>query len=174
LQGEFLQKPHTNWHAYRRVPASFMPRSWQEWVLDRGSLTKRLQQASHGDFYVRVNRQTISLPSLSERRALKLGLGRHALVREVELVCHDEVWVRARSVIPLATLSGEERQLRSLGTKPLGAFLFASRSMKREQLEISRYANVAGASFARRSIFKLHDKPLLVVEHFCNSVICEP
>ena len=166
-----MHKPHSNWHAYRRVPASFMPRQWQEWVLDRGSLTKRLQHASNGDFYVRVQKQCIALPSLSERKALKLAIGRQALIREVELVCHGAVWVRARSVIPLSTLSGEERQLRSLGDKPLGAFLFASRSMKREQLEISRYIDNTGASFARRSVFKLHGKPLLVVEHFCNAVI---
>lgn len=166
-----MHKPHSNWHAYRRVPASFMPRHWQKWVLDRGSLTKRLQHASNDDFYVRVKKQSITRPSLSERKVLKLALGRQALIREVELVCHDEVWVRARSVIPLSTLSGEERQLRSLGNKPLGAFLFASRSMKREQLEISRYIDSSGASFARRSVFRLHKKPLLVVEHFCNAVI---
>ena len=148
-----------------------MPREWQEWVLDRGSLTKRLQHASNGDFYVRVTKQSIAPPSLGERRALQLASGRQALVREVELVCHGEVWVRARSVIPLTTLSGEERQLRTLGSKPLGAFLFASRSMKREQLEISRFNDHDGASFARRSVFKLHGKPLLVVEHFCNAVI---
>lgn len=149
-----------------------MPRQWQEWVLDRGSLTKRLQQASNGDFQVRVQSQSTRLPSLSERNALKLGLGRWALIREVELVCCGEVWVRARSVIPISTLKGDERQLRYLGEKPLGAFLFASRSMRREQLEVSRYTGKGSVSFARRSIFKLHQKPLLVVEHFCNPVIC--
>lgn len=162
-----MQSALSNWQAYRRVPASFIPRDWQTWVLDRGSLTKRLQRASHGDFRVSVQAQQVMLPSLSERRALKLASGRHALVREVELLCFDQVWVKARSVIPLTTLTGAERQLRSLGDKPLGAFLFASTSMRRGQLELCRHVTQKDISYARRSIFNLHNKPLLVTEHFC-------
>lgn len=166
-----MQTVQTQWHGYRRVPASFMPRPWQRWVLDRGSLTKRLVDASSGNFEVKVRAQTLCVPTLSERNALGLNTRSKALVREVELCCHGESWVTARSVIPLATLCGEERQLRHLGTKPLGAFLFASKSMRRERLEVSKLSGSAGLSYARRSVFRLHNKPLLVTEYFRREVI---
>ena len=170
----FLYRSRSKWHAYRRVPASFIPREWQGWVLDRGSLTKRLQQASNGAFCVSVTAQSVAIPKLGERRALGLGMGRAALIREVELLCFDEVWVRARSVIPINSLVGPERRLRYLGERPLGAFLFASRAMRRGPLEICRIfedQTTFGASFARRSIFKLHERPLLVSEHFLAPIL---
>lgn len=161
----------TQWHGYRRVPASFMPRPWQTWVLDRSSLTKRLIDASNGNFEVKVQAQKYCVPKLSERKALGLDARSKALVREVELRCHGEIWVTARSVIPLSTLCGSERQLKHLGTKPLGAFLFASKSMRRGGLEVSKLLGNDGLSYARRSVFSLHDKPLLVTEYFRREVI---
>ena len=108
-------------------------------------------------------------------------------MREVELVCCEEVWVRARSVIPVKTLTGEETQLKHLGNKPLGAFLFASRAMKRKNIELARFSNTgtsrlgssiddgdlasAAHGYARRSVFLLHEKPLLVSEFFLPEMI---
>ncbi|KZX74850.1 hypothetical protein A3715_27865 [Oleiphilus sp. HI0009] len=166
-----LQTEHFHWHSYRRVPSSFIPRVWQSWVLDAGSLTKRLQQASNGSFKVRVKAQQYAKPTMSERRALNLSIGRYALIREVDLLCHDKVWVSARSVIPLHSLVGKERQLKCLGSKPLGAFLFASRSMKREAIQLTRTSGGNQPTYARRSVFRLHNKPLLVAEKFHTSVI---
>lgn len=144
-----------------------VPRFWQDWVLDRGSLTKRLIQHSKGNFRVRIKQQQWARPSLSERRVLKLKDREFALIREVELLCNEEVTVRARSVIPLATLCGEERALAHLGTKPLGAFLFASRVMRRSPLELSKSLLPDGEQcFTRRSLFYLRSKPILVNETF--------
>lgn len=166
-----MQKTRADWHAYRRVPASFMPREWQTWVLDTGSLTKRLQQVSKGDFRVRVRKQRWALPYLSERKVLGLSTREHALVREVDLLCHDDIWVQARSIVPLATLSGAERQLNYLGERPLGAFLFSSKSMRRGPLELFRQQSSEGMSYSRRSVFSLHGKPLLVTERFLPRVL---
>jgi len=95
-----------------------------------------------------------------------------ALVREVELCCFGQIWVRARSIIPETTLSGEERQLKHLGDKPLGAFLFKSRTMKRRALELASFQDENGEAFyARRSVFMLHGKPLLVSEYFLPELL---
>jgi len=140
-------------------------------VLDRGSLTRRLQGASQGDFAVRVKAQGIQRPLLSERKALGIRGRELALVREVDLLCYGRTWVTARSVIPLSTLTGSERQLKHLGSKPLGAFLFASKTMRRGPLQVRRFDLEQGASFARRSVFRLHNKPLLVIEHFRSELL---
>ncbi len=165
---------YDQWSTFRVVPDSVIPRAWQSWVLDRGSLTKRLIKASNGDFRVRVVRQDWQVPELSEQLALGLRFREKALIREVELLCAEHVWVRARSVIPNATLTGKERQLASLGTRPLGAFLFSSRTMMRGALELNSYLDSEqGNIYGRRSVFFLQNKPLLVSEYFMPNVLTD-
>lgn len=160
------------WRAYRSVPSSVLPRSWRGWVLDRGSLTQRLIDISEGHFRVRVTRQHWAMPAVDEAKTLAIPFRQHALIREVELCVSGIPLVRAHSVIPVETLSGEERQLQHLGEKPLGAFLFASRSMHRGALELARFTNAQGElCFARRSVFRLHNKPLLVSEMFLPELL---
>ena len=159
------------WRSYRRVPVSKLPYNKRHWVLDRGSLTKRLIDASKGDFKVKISRQNWALPSLDERKLLNLPLGQRALIREVSLMCSGVIWVKARSVIPLSTLTGSEKQLAKLGERPLGAFLFKSKTMKRGPLQIASFRDKLNKNAsARRSIFFLQDKPILVTEFFMPPV----
>jgi chorismate--pyruvate lyase len=161
------QKRLNSWCHYQHVPAWVVPRKYRPWVLDQGSLTKRLIKASNGDFSVRVTLQGFAFPSYDEQIALNIPSRQRALIREVELVCFGQVWVRARSVIPVSTLTGAEKQLMYLGSKPLGALLFKSRVMRRSDLEVTaRQAQVNQKLYGRRSVFFLHNKPLLVSEIF--------
>lgn len=163
------------WRSYRRVPVAKLPYNQRRWVLDRGSLTKRLIHASKGDFKVRISQQRWALPSLDERNLLNLPMGQRALIREVSLICAGIVWVNARSIIPLGTLTGAERQLAHLGERPLGAFLFKSKTMKRGPLQIASFRSTQHKNIsARRSVFFLQDKPILVSEFFMPEVFsCE-
>ncbi len=155
------------WRQFRRVPSVHLPRRWRSWVLDKGSLTQRLIRCSRGDFRVQVNTLRWGVPHLNERCALGMAEREVALIREVDLICQGRAWVCARSVIPVSTLSGDERQLKYLGTRPLGAFLFRSRSMQRLPIEIARLSRTDGiVIYGRRSVFLLHGKPLLVNECF--------
>lgn len=159
------------WRRFRRVPDSALPRDRRAWVLDSGSLTKRLIKASQGDFSVRVTFQGWGFPSRDEKKVLKVPMRQKALIREVELICFGEVWVTARSVIPNSTLSGAEKQLQFMGTRPLGAFLFKARTMQRKPLEISMpISKSLEGIYGRRSVFLLHQKPLLVSELFMPCV----
>ncbi len=165
-----------SWHYLAPVPTSYLPRAQHEWVLDRGSLTKRLILASKGEFKVVVLSQGWDYPTLDESIALAMPRRTLAWVREVELRCYDAVWVVARSVIPATTLTGKERVLMNLGNKPLGDFLFSSNTMRRGPLQIthkqgrlfkpSKTLKQHLAISARRSVFYLHNKPLLVSEFF--------
>tara|TARA_R110001592_G_scaffold362471_1_gene676381 strand:- start:22449 stop:22979 length:531 start_codon:yes stop_codon:yes gene_type:complete len=159
------------WRSYRRVPVAKLPYNQRHWVLDRGSLTKRLIHASKGDFKVKISRQSWALPSLDERKLLNLPMGQRALIREVSLLCGGIVWVKARSIIPLKSLTGAEQQLAHLGERPLGAFLFKSKTMKRGPLQIASFLNKDNKNVsARRSIFFLQNKPILVSEFFMPAV----
>ncbi len=154
------------------IPAWRIPPCWRDWVRDRGSLTQRLIQASQGQFQVRRVREAWLWPSLSEAIALGVEPRRYAWIREVELLCRGEVWVRARSVVPLSTLTGEERQLKSLGDRPLGAFLFAAPTMRRGPMQYLLARDESrGELYGRRSQFYLHDKPVLVSEMFLPAML---
>lgn len=150
------------------------------WLFDTASLTQRLRQACRGRLEVRVVGQTRGRPLRDERMALGMRRPGDALIRMVYLVCDGRPWVFARTVIPLRTLSGAQRRLKRLGSKPLGEVLFADKSMRRDEMEAARLA--AGQPvfemaaqrleprpreiWGRRSVFYLQGKPLLVSEMF--------
>ena len=92
-------------------------------------------------------------------------------VREVRLCIRHQAVVLARSVIPLSTLCGAERQLLVLNNKPLGEFLFSHKHMSRSAIEVKRGRVNDQAVWGRRSIFKLKGKPLLVSEYFLASLL---
>jgi len=155
------------------------PRQLQPWLVDTGSLTARLLAKSNGNFYVRVVRQVIARPSLSEQQALNMKQHQLALIREVVLYGNNEPWVFARSVLPLSSLTGSLRHLRKQGTKPLGAFLFSQPHLHRGPMHIAAITardayvpkNFIGQQplWGRRSVFSIAHKPLLVSEVFLQA-----
>ncbi|PID41626.1 MAG: chorismate--pyruvate lyase [Proteobacteria bacterium] len=155
------------WDQYRRLPLHRIPPEWRSWVLDRGSLTRRLIRKSQGQFSVEVQQQRWQCPKASECRLLGLDDRSVSLIREVRLLGAGTPWVFARSILPLSTLTGKERYLGNLGNKPLGDYLFRSRSMKRGPIEVGYGVNdKREALWARRSVFYLNGKMLLVCEFF--------
>lgn len=151
----------------------------RDWLLDRGSLTDRLLIKSKGQLKVTILRQQMLYPSLSEFRLLKIPHKQLALVREVILSGGDQPWVFARSILPLSTLTGRLRKLRSLDNRPLGGLLFNDSSMRRGEIEVAqigkqhRYlpTSIKGEQplWGRRSKFYLDNKPLLVSEVFLDT-----
>jgi chorismate--pyruvate lyase len=172
---------HIHWYHYRHIPRFILGTPWREWVLEEGSLTRRLQLVSKGDFRVRLVKNRFEVPRPDERQLLQLPVRQSALIREVELLCLGQTWVTARSIIPQHTLTGAERQLAHLGERPLGGYLFSAKTMRRTPFEVGRkkvnpspaplddqqnQREPESALWARRSLFFLHDKPLLVSEFF--------
>ena len=153
------------------------------WLLDPGSLTRRLQQVC-GRFRVQVYRQAWARPTLDEARALGLRAGGRAWVREVHLFCDEQPCVFARTIIPAATVQGSLRRLTRLGNRSLGAVLFADKRLRRSAPEIAaitrRQRLFAAATaysatqpnilWGRRSLFHLRDKPLLLSEIFLHDM----
>jgi chorismate--pyruvate lyase len=156
-----------------------LPRETRRWLLDENSLTQRLQIASGGTFRVQRLQQKWQIPLASERRLLELGTRQVALVREVALYCNEAPWVFARSVIPMATLSGRLRHLRHLQNRSLGALIFQNPALQRSPFELCRLPPNASyitpslrqeqAAWARRSRFVLGGTALLVSEVFLTA-----
>lgn len=162
------------WHL-RHVPSTL-----RSWLIDNKSLTQRLIRTSDGDFRVQIVDQHWARPLHNEAEVLGLHQGEFAFIRQVRLLCHDQPWVFARTVIPATTLHGPLRWLTRLGTKPLGEVLFSHPHIHRENLQISRLKrgqgmynaatknqNITGEDiWGRRSVFRFHRHPLLVNEIF--------
>ncbi|MDQ8036236.1 MAG: chorismate lyase [Pedobacter sp.] len=165
-------------------PRHWLPpsRHWQlhpapeihSWLLEPGSLTARLVARAQGNFRVEVLSQYWGRPAVEEARRLRLHPGRFALIREVALIGNDEVWVRARSVLPASSLTGAGRRLRKLGNRSLGGLLFRDPTLRRGPIEISRLRQPEGRVFARRSHLVYHGRPLLVAECFLPALFRQP
>lgn len=156
-----------------------IPKHYLSWLLDKGSLTQKLIEKSGGDFHVELVEQRIQHIPLSERKALKIPPRRWAVIREVILYGQHTPWVYARTVIPLSTLKGSLRRLHYLGNKPLGEQLFSNPTMRREPVEVAQLyteqlppaLSTLPTAWARRSVFRLSNKPLLVSEIFLPAII---
>ena len=121
---------------------------------------------------------------LNEAQQLNMRVSSFALVRQVHLLCDNKPWVFARTVIPPHTLRGKQRRLAKLGKKPLGAVLFADKSMKRTEMEIAsiwpgqylyqlatyHLPQTDQPIWGRRSVFYLNNHPLLVSEIFLPEI----
>jgi chorismate--pyruvate lyase len=106
--------------------------------------------------------------------------GERAVIRQVQLLCGNRPWIYARSIIPATSMTGRLQRLAHLGTRPLGALLFADPGMQRGVVELANIkpgeplfrdavrhmSRQPGNIWGRRSVFRLADKPLLVSEIF--------
>lgn len=170
-----MQATPLDWHI--ALPGT-VPASVRAWLLDTGSLTGHLLDASGGQFRVHVLQHRWDRAQPDEHQALGLGAREATMVREVVLLCHDEPWVYARSVLPARVLHGRHRHLRSFGARSLGAHLFANPHTRRDPFEVTQVpgdalpAGLASAGallWARRSRFYLDHEPLLVAEVFLDA-----
>ena len=167
--------PPTDWYrslaaAGLRNPDVHGPARY--WLQVEGSFTRALQNRCASSFHVEVQREGFATPTLEEAKRLNIPLRQLAWIREVRLCGDGEPWVLARTVIPLACLTGEGRRLLHLGSKPLGAYLFSSRGWHRGPLEtgLCHYqgrvlSRTRAPEIARRSLFSNKNSALLVGEY---------
>lgn len=162
-----------DFHAWRNER---LPAKTRRWLLDQGSLTQRLLQASHHCFSVQVLRQQFQRVPLADSQLLRIPAAQACLVREVALLCAGEPWVYARSVMPCTSLTGKLRHLRHFDNRSLGELLFTTPGMQRNPFQLARVPAVriplspqiasTEPLWGRRSRFLLYNKPLLVSETF--------
>jgi chorismate--pyruvate lyase len=158
------------------------PDSLRPWLDEPGSLTRRLRALAGEAFGVELQHQDWQRPWPSEAVRLGASTRRFAWVREVQL-CRGRIpLIAARSVIPATSLRGPLRRLRRLGRQPLGHVLFGRYPVTRGVIDIAavqpasplgrRLARgLAAPAWARRSVFRVAGRPLLVTEVFLPELI---
>jgi chorismate--pyruvate lyase len=158
-------------------------RGYRRWLIDHGSLTDRVRERCAA-FRIELVLQKPRRAARDER-FLAGRRERLALVREVFLTCGTKRVVFAHSVTRLANLSGTWRGVASLGTRPLGAALFADPRVRRHPLTFRKLAprdelhiracaatgRRLPALWARRSLFVLGKSPILVTEIFLPEIL---
>ena len=165
-------------------PAPSAAGRYHPWLTDRGSLTARIKSRCPG-VRVEVVFQGLRRPDRDERFVFAHRGRARVLVREVLLICENRPVVFAHTVLEPADLSGPWRSIATLGSRPLAAALFADPRIRRYPLRIRKLgrhhelhrrvsANVGDAAarlWARRSLFRLHDSPILVTEVFLPEIL---
>ena len=98
-----------------------------------------------------------------------------AHIREITMGTAEKDWLFARTVIPMATLSGRATRLKRMGTTPLGKILFGPLNAERIEMKLDLvFADEVGLGdwgipknfslWQRSSIFTLDSGPLLISE----------
>lgn len=152
--------------------------TWQmPWLLAAGSLTERLQQVCQHAFKVQVLKHEFIAAPAWVCEDLAIQPAEQVLQREVLLCDADEPLVFAYSLLPATALQGRYQELRTLGSRPLGHWIFSEPVLKRQtmlfaelpsqarlfsNLNISTETSLLG----RKTLFVGADKPLLVSEFF--------
>ncbi len=165
-------------------PAPAAAGLYRPWLTDRGSLTARIAARCPG-VRVEISFQGLRRPDRDERFLFAHRGRARVLVREVFLCCGDTPLVFAHTVLDPQDLCGVWRSVAKLGNRPLGAALFADPRIERYPLRVrkigwhhelhrrlQRHSGcVPGSLWARRSLFRLHDSPILVTEVFLPEIL---
>ncbi len=115
--------------------------------------------------------------SPEERAVLDIPDRKLAHIREITMGNGEELWLFARTVIPMTTLVGDAKRLAKINTMPLGKLLFGRFRACREQLELDTlYPDQAGLEefdiprdfplWQRRSLFNIQTGPIFIQEIF--------
>lgn len=153
-------------------------------LLGKGSLIQYLERFAPEKLSLLVTTQSYKKPHLNESNILNLRRGEYVLLRETLLTCHAQPWVHARTVVPLRTLRSA-RRLASWDDQPLSDYLFSHRFIYRGDIEIfmpeivdipynrlqSFIVDHDSLLWARRSVFYIKNKPLLLTEIFLPEAI---
>lgn len=154
------------------------PASVRSWLLDESSLTQKLERL-YQKFTVDVIQQ-VHTHSDAEQLSGYFTYPEHVLVREVLLRGDGEAKVFAQTEIPSSTLTHSQQKLSNIGSASLGHILFQDKTAIRGVIEIARFPINSSIHhlceslqqackhdlWARRSIFFIKKKPLLVTEVF--------
>jgi len=166
------------WKSHDHGLQQQLPADLQSWLNETGSLTKRLRGIYGGALSVKVLFNRWKPAYIDECRLLGLPPARYQLIREVLLQANGRVLVLARTVLPEPTIEIAHRNLSHLGTRPLGEVIFAYPDLERRQRQFScadtgiwspklkSETAVEQSIWGRRTVYAIHNQPLLVAEFF--------
>lgn len=162
------------WHSSDAWPVEQRPALWA-WLLDSGSLTKKLRATAGPTFHVRVLHEGQTTLDSENASLLQTHPGDAALERRVYL-CADTPWVYAHTL----ALTESRQWLDSLGNLPLGDRIFTNAAAQRSVIEVAQLdpqQELYQAAlqdqemrpsrlWARRSVLTVDGQRLLIYECF--------
>jgi len=127
--------------------------------------------------YLTCLRQESAPISPHERAILDIPDSQIVHVREITMGEKNNLWLFARTIIPITTLVGKAKRLANIDSTPLGKLLFGSLGAIRENLDLSTiYAKEADLYnyniptnfplWQRRSKFNIQTGPIFIQEIF--------
>ncbi|WP_455478158.1 chorismate lyase [Bartonella sp. B10] len=138
-----------------------IPDDIRDWLMEVGSMTRRFENHCT-DLRVEPQRECFITRDKLKEEAKHLPDSSRYWLREVILLGDSKPWLLGRTVIPEETLFDHNQALTNLGTVPLGNYLFSSGKLTRDYIHIGKKDEL----WARRSLLRLANKPLLLTELF--------
>jgi chorismate--pyruvate lyase len=176
-----------SWTEATQVAAAVRPGALWSWLTDEGSLTQRLRARAGEGFALQVLAESYEPLRRSDAQRMGVPFPQDALIREVRLDADGRGAIHAVTVIPQSTIAAHPA-LAELGGRPLGEALFNPKDgaeldgevAQREPFEVAclepdhalaeRALIALGEPreqlWARRSVVRLGDEPLLIHECF--------
>lgn len=141
-------------------------------MFDSGSLTQLLIKKSNNRFRVElVAQEWLEIAGADLRSQFgPVSTGHRFWSRKVVLMGNDEPWVMAHTLVPEHSLLSPLAQVLELNSKPLGEYLFSHPDLIRTGMDIAAYKTNL---WARRSLFFLYSKPVMVAEFFLPALLDE-
>ncbi|MDR0217423.1 MAG: chorismate lyase [Enterobacteriaceae bacterium] len=138
-----------------------IPETISDWLLEVGSMTRRFEQYCQQVSVSPFRECFITAADLGDESE-HLPISKKYWLREIVLYGDNIPWLLGRTVIPAETLTGPDEKLVDVGTVPLGRYLFSGNNLTRDYIQIGQQ----GQRWARRSLLRLSEKPLLLTEVF--------
>ena len=168
---------HFSSHWLSQIPPELDSEKIESWLYDMKSLTQKLENNCR-KFHVKIRLQVTVNPLNNSNYYFSNEA--KLLIREVFLYCDDIAVVFAQTEIPFSTLTDAQTSLAEIGEQSLGKYMFQDASLKRGGIEVAKFTKGGAAHqlsaqikqhcefplWARRSLFHLNNKPLLVNELF--------
>lgn len=139
---------------------------------NKGSLTALLEQKAGQALQVEILSEGWQILDFKSKKTLNLPIHRPALawVREVLLFGNDKgAWVRARSIFPLPSLTGNAKRLRHLHGTPIGYVLFK----KSRTLPHTRHIFNDDGQWGRSSVYDWQGRKILIQEIFLADFVAQ-
>lgn len=170
---------------WQRLQRRLVPMSMWPWLSETGSLTRRLIAHNEHDFSVSLLKNEWKTALLDEASLLGINPKARTFQRAVHLMDGVHANVYARTIVPRVTFEAMRYRFNQLGNTSLGEVLFTDPSVIRAPIEIAclkpgqtlYHLAMQGQDidiahlWARRSVFTLGGKKLLVNEIFLPTLI---
>ncbi len=164
-----MKKLRQSWVNLDHVALHAVPKIWQDWLSDAGSLTQLISNRTESSVSVEVltdhNQNLLNDEALLFNKPLK-----HCRIREVYLCVNDVPVVFARSVLPTSSSTGVNRDVLQLGSKPLGEVLFKK---GKAPILLRQITELPGLGWGRRSLYQLRGHPILISEFFLPELLAQ-